>query len=40
MRPTREKSVRDFLDRIFTLDLDYEVYFDPKARLGSVLSVF
>ena len=29
-----------FLDQIFTLNLDCEVYFDPKARLGSVLDVF
>ena len=25
-----------FLDRFFTLDLDCEVYFDPKERLCSV----
>ena len=29
-----------FLDQFVTLDLDCEVYFDPKARLGSVWTCF
>ena len=40
MTNSGKPRLETFLDQTFTLDLDYEGYFDPKARLGSVMDVF